>query len=254
MKITDTSGFRQLKEKRDQFKNGITLLERECETLMTSQRNMSTLITQISNSEFNKTQLDLKKYTKIKQTISVQKSTSSHNTICTVCDSNCHINCGLNETTVKGSDIFKGCAAMSGDQCTVCPHKCSYQTHVHLRVMWVKEEKETSVIDENQATLIRQLSADINNKQILLNSLQNSLQKMETSIKSKQSEISNLINQMRAICSDFNYEKEIDLSIRLLEAKIEYEQAIHNHDAVSSLSSVALYFYKLKELIFGKKI
>jgi len=79
-----------------------------------------------------KKKLDMDKFKKMKQTISVQVETSCHNTICVVCDSNCHVECGLDETTVKGSDIFKGCTAMNGNEnCNICAHH--YTHHVHLR-------------------------------------------------------------------------------------------------------------------------
>jgi len=94
------------------------------------------------------------------QIISVQVETSCHNTICVVCDSNCHVECGLDETTVKGSDIFKGCTAMNGNEnCNICAHH--YTHHVHLRKKWVENEVEIDVLDEKQQKLIEEAESDI---------------------------------------------------------------------------------------------
>jgi len=197
-----------------------------------------------------KQELDLSKFKKQKQVISKQqKPTSSHNTICTICDSNCHVGCGLSETTVKGSDIFRGCSAMSGENCRECTHH--YTTHVHLRTMWVKVENEIDVLDKEQNELVERASKDIAAKEQLLNSLKISVDSCEKQITNKRVEIRRLINQMKSICSEFNYAKEIDLSITLVEQQIEYQQSQKNDDGVLAAQMVLKSFGELKKLVSG---
>ncbi|ETO08634.1 hypothetical protein RFI_28758, partial [Reticulomyxa filosa] len=131
-------------------------------------KNISNVITEVTEMTDQKQKLDLKKQ---KRTQSEQEPTPYHNTIC-------HESCGLNETTVKGSDIFKDCVAMSGDHCKA--------------------------------------STDIDSKNQLLQSLNATVDNYENEIANKQTEIKDLITQMKDICSDFNYAKEIDLAHPLL--------------------------------------
>ncbi|ETN99392.1 hypothetical protein RFI_38089, partial [Reticulomyxa filosa] len=139
MKITDTDEFRKLKEKRDSFKNQLMLLQKKCNELTEEKLRISNVITEVTQMTDQKQKLDLKRYKKQKRTQSEQEPTPYHSTVCCVCDSNCHEKCRLNETTVKGSEIFKRCTAMSGDHCKRCDHR--YTSHVHMRVKWVKKEQ-----------------------------------------------------------------------------------------------------------------
>jgi len=165
----------------------------------------------------------MNKYKKIKRTISVQLETPHHNTICGTCDSNCHEKCGLEETSAKGSDIFKQCSAMDEDgKCKHCKH--SYTHHVHLRAKWVKNEEEKDMLDPKQQKLIELAAADIAKKGELKQSLTESIKKCEEEITAQKGKIQTLITQLRTICSNFNYVKEIDLNIEMLKEHIEWQQ------------------------------
>jgi len=247
MKITDTSGFRKLKEQRDTFRNQLVLLQKTCNTLTSEKLRLTDLITDLTNMNSQKQKLDLNKYRKHKQEQSVQETTPYHNTICAVCDGNCHENCGLAETTVKGSDVFKGCAAMSGETCNQCSHH--YTVHVHMKVKWVKKEIEMNVIDQEQAKLIDNALTNIAAKEQALDSLKQKLTDYENTIASKQREIRDLIVQMRQICSDFNYAKEIDLSMKVLKERIEVEQTRKNNTVVGLINATFEYFKQLKAFV-----
>ncbi|ETN99902.1 hypothetical protein RFI_37565, partial [Reticulomyxa filosa] len=89
---------------------------------------------------------------------------------------------------------------------------------------------------------------DIAAKEELIKSLQTKLEDNEKEILEKQAQIKNLISDMKNICSDFNYSKEIELSIMLLEEKIELEQGRKNFDVVAAINSTLKYFKELKNL------
>ncbi|ETO07021.1 hypothetical protein RFI_30371 [Reticulomyxa filosa] len=232
MEITDTGEFRKLKEKRDNFKNQLMLLQKKCNELTEEKLRISSVITEVTQMTDQKQKLDLKKYKKQKRTHSEQEPTPYHNTICCICDSNCHENC---------------CAAMSGDHCKECDHH--YTSHVHMRVKWVKKEQLVDVLDMEQLKLIEKASTDIDSKNQLLQSLNATVDKYEKEIASKQTEIKDLIIQMKDICSDFNYAKEIDLSMKILQERIEAEQVKKNTELVGLIHITLEYFKTLKSFV-----
>jgi len=224
------------------------MLQRKCESLHKKKSEISKYIADLTDMKKKKEALDLTKYTKKKiATKSDQVATPYHNTLCQVCDSNCHEQCGLQETLVAGSEIFKGCACMENDNCKECKHH--YTNHVHLKVKWVKKEEETSVLDEEQVKLIERASTDIGAKEKLLKSLRDSVNKCQKEIAAKQKEITELIRQMKKICSGFNYAKEIDLSITILEERIEYLQSRNDDEGVAAIQADLQIYKKIKELV-----
>lgn len=62
---------------------------------------------------------------------------SYHSTLCSVCRTTCHEECGLDYTTMVGHNIFKQCSCMSNEKCNKCG--CNYMMHVHDRAEYVKE-------------------------------------------------------------------------------------------------------------------
>jgi len=224
MKVSDTRGFREIKQQRDKFRNKLTMLQRKCESLHKKKSEISKYIADLTDMKKKKEALDLTKYTKKK--------------IATKSDQ---------ETLVAGSEIFKGCACMENDNCKECKHH--YTNHVHLKVKWVKKEEETSVLDEEQVKLIERASTDIGAKEKLLKSLRDSVNKCQKEIAAKQKEITELIRQMKKICSGFNYAKEIDLSITILEERIEYLQSRNDDEGVAAIQADLQIYKKIKELV-----
>jgi len=54
---------------------------------------------------------------------------------------------------------------------------------------------------------------------------------------------------MKGICSDFNYEKEIELSISLLQKRMELKQSEKDEEAVASTNTVLMCFNELKQMV-----
>lgn len=55
--------------------------------------------------------------------------------------------------------MFKGCAAFSGDNCTVCSH--SYATHVHMRSKWEEVVINEDVFDQGVLAQINNIDSEI---------------------------------------------------------------------------------------------
>jgi len=65
----------------------------------------------------------------------------------------------------------------------------------------------------------------------------------------KKKEIKQSISQLQTICSDFNYFKEIDLTIRLLEERIEYQRKKNNRDAIVAAQMILKSFKDLRRAL-----
>jgi len=156
--------------------------------------------------------------------------------------------------TAKGSDVFRGCAAFEGgDNCNVCKHH--YSSHVHWRTLWKKVEEEYDCIDDYIASTIEKLSNGMFDKQNAVNDAKIKIEQLEQDIQNTRSKIQNLMNNMKQICSDFNYEKEIDLSISILKERREHVQSGNQLDTqAAQLSLIIDMFISLKNLIFENTI
>ncbi|ETN97157.1 hypothetical protein RFI_40373 [Reticulomyxa filosa] len=115
-----------------------------------------------------------------------------------------------------------------------------------MRVKWVKKEHLVDVLDIEQLKLIEKAFTDIDSKNQLLQSLSATVDNYEKEIASKQTEIKDLIIQMKDICSDFNYAKEIDLSMKILiHTTFEYFKKLKSFDIVEPIHFFEIEFILL---------
>jgi hypothetical protein len=147
----------------------------------------------------------------LKSKIMVNLDTPHHNTRCLVCFANCHEQCYLKETKEKGADIFKSCAAFiaTGNNCK-CGHHYTY--HVHMRGLW--KEKILSV---ELKTSKKQDTEE------LIKTLQVEKTKLGKEKCETEKEISNQMQELKKICSKFNFERELFLSVQLLKMGQAYK-------------------------------
>jgi hypothetical protein len=223
LKFKPTDNFRKLKEKRDEFKNEIDKVRMFLEDKLKEKRKLEQLMRDVIDCESQRTQLDLNKFKAETEEHWVDESTDpAYNTRCITCKSNCHLNCSLAETNVQGDNIFKNCAAMNGDYCSVCEHK--FDQHLHLRSKYVKTTRTKQVIDGDIATQIKTQDDLIKNKQLVIDNIKAKNAKLEQDVVQAKTRIYELLLELQSYCSDFNYVKELELTKTLLEARIDYLQ------------------------------
>jgi len=116
------------------------------------------------------------------------------------------------------------------DNCTVCSHH--YSRHMHMKVKRVEKEIEVNIIDPDTAKLIAEAQNDLTAKEKALNNLKTNVTSYEETIEEQKKMINVVISNMREICTDFNYAKEIDLSIEIIKETIETKQ----HDQLDVLN------------------
>ena len=152
---------------------------------------------------------------------------SSHNTVCCYCWHTCHQGCGLEETTQKGSTVFLGCWAFSGNNCAQCPERCGIGNHVHQRNILVKVKKQQEIFVENLEVKAKLNSAKSEKEKIELieASLEREIDNLEKSIKGCKDKIRESLKKMKQVCSYFNYSDELSFTVKMYEKKLFNKQS-----------------------------
>ena len=139
------------------------------------------------------------------------------NTCCIKCRSNCHLNC--NEISVKGE---KNCLTMIDGKCKICSHK--FDQHIRLQSKFVKSTRNKLVLDETMARKLKTKNDLIENKKSIIESIEKKNLELDLEIQNMKVNIMHLLEDLKGICSDFNYVKELLLTKSLLDSRIDYLQ------------------------------
>ena len=146
---------------------------------------------------------------------------------------------------------------MNGDYCSHCKH--SYQNHVFLRSVWVLETEIIELMDEK---VIKQLekNTEVKDTKVAL------IKGMEAKTKFIEKEISNLtedlkqaIKKVKEVCSEFNYEKELELSVNILNNELwvnkmkDKKESKKGNEAGDVKEFIKIFNYMLV-VVFGKNI
>jgi len=144
-------------------------------------------------------------------------SASYHSTVCQKCSEVCHDHCGLQEISTTGSNVFKGCAAMSGDYCHVCTGRCSYTYHYHARVtMKITSQTLDEVLHDVKAKYDQATkgATSQNNK---INSVASAQKAVQDAIKQCTNSIKKQCYDLKKICRGFNLTDELYTLIEQLK-------------------------------------
>lgn len=140
-----------------------------------------------------------------------------HSTLCQNCNHVCHDNCGLDETTIAGAQIFQSCWAITNGSCTECKHKCSYTAHYHAK-------KKVEITQETLQDVLADIKAKYdlaatnqNEYQDKITSVADAKKLLENALQQKSDEIKQLCIKLHGICSGFNLAQELSILIKQLE-------------------------------------
>jgi molecular chaperone GrpE (heat shock protein) len=110
-------------------------------------------------------------------------------------------------------------AFQNGPNCTQCEH--NYTSHVHLREKHVQVKKEVQKIDPSTKSAIDQIQDEKQKRKALLDEVQKQLANYQNEIDNLHKIINQTIQDMRLVCSRFDYVKEIESIIIVLDEQIE---------------------------------
>lgn len=248
MDVRETQEFKELSEERQMFRDEMNLIIRHIEQLQHQKESISQQIEYLEKLSEKKTELDLRKFmVKKNKVMKIVDTPDQYNTRCVVCNGNCHINCGIEETKEQGSENFKNCWIFSNQSnCKACGHDFTH--HVHLRSISVEEEVEENVISED---IMEEINSTVDKSErikMLVKGLDETRLKIENDIKEKSNDIKTIIGKLEKICSRFNFQREIDLVIEILKEKVAkgYQDKMFADKMIKKLRT-------FQKLIFEKK-
>lgn len=146
--------------------------------------------------------------------------TPYHNTLCLQCNIVCHERCSLTETLQTGERVLRRCSVMSNGKCTVCPGKCSYDTHYHDRrlIKPVRRNLNAAISSlsdkyieaENDRAACKQKCKNIQESKCLIERL----------LQEHCDKVHNACVRIQCSCEGFNIAEELYTFIRLLKTDI----------------------------------
>ena len=251
MRIQNNQSFSDLRSKRDEFRNICFLIQKDIEDNLKLQDEIQQIYIELSN--INSTTYSLNSRLYMEQPAEFERKqvdTNYHSTLCLAgCSINCHEHCGLDETIVQGDPYFRGCYAMCGDYCQFCKHHYTY--HVHLRKLWTDVKKpKPAIIDPTVWAEINKNTDEQTKKNQIKNVLDQKIKIIQQNLESLKVNLSQTMQNVRTLCSQFNYEKELELSMNIL---LERKESMRDKDT-STMDKLITMFSKLLEVIFNKKI
>ena len=127
-------------------------------------------------------------------TIKVNLSPGQFTTLCTVCNKTCHKSCAIGPGESK-----RGCAAISGDYCKVCPSKCHYDKHHNADfVIDCGFRKSKKKVEDLEAAYVDATSSKSKTEQ-LLEGLAGEIETILTRCVQIQKQIKESINKLNQI-------------------------------------------------------
>ncbi|MBW4494838.1 MAG: 50S ribosome-binding GTPase [Oscillatoria princeps RMCB-10] len=132
--------------------------------------------------------------------ISAKETPATWNTYCTVCGSNCHVNCGL---SYKQSDL-SSCSAMdSKGICTKCSHR--YTVHTHECTKMEREEIREEITDDENLKKKQSKEQDLHNRKKLQQDINQKISSLDYEIEEKLKGLRLVVDELsKLVMAPFN--------------------------------------------------
>jgi len=154
---------------------------------------------------------------------------SYHSTICQNCNTVCHDQCGLSEINHTDSNHFRGCAAMSGENCHVCERKCSHTVHYHARKTMTNDTQTMEEILQDIKDKYDNAVRGQSNVKAKITSVADALKLVDQEIDRQKNELLQYCHEIKKICSGFNLVDELHILI---------EQLVLDSKSLTSLAAI----------------
>jgi GTPase SAR1 family protein len=253
--VKPTQEFRLLKYGRDLLKTKLASCN-EAETNIHNQKSkLESVLADINNGNVTLSELQKQLFRTETEEYWEAENTPSHNTTCMTCKHSCHQNCGLNENNIQGSALFKSCAAFGGSEyCRQCGHH--YGSHVHLRQKYVKKTRSKSIVNSQTQNEINLITDQKAQKENTINTINKQVALLNQRLEDLHVEVQSLVFEMKEVCSRFDYIKEIEACVKVLDEQIEITtsqaSSLKSTDEVSSkLASLKKTKQSMKILLDG---
>jgi GTP-binding protein EngB required for normal cell division len=172
----------QLEDNRIQIFGNIATLNARKRALKVALRELEDLTKDISNITVT--------YTKIKPI----ETPAIWNTICSICVSNCHIECGLRFKTQD----YSGCNAMKSDGfCRKCGHH--HSVHTHQCTKWNREEIKEELIDSVNLKKKQSMEEELKIREEIKQDRKNEISSLDSQIDEQVKELRLVIDELSSL-------------------------------------------------------
>ena len=214
-----TTAFKEIKESRDKMKKGIcTCLEQE-NLLHIQQTKIEEEIKKIESAKVDFKSVFQELLKEIPQKHWIDIPAPSHNTNCLSCHKTCHEHCYLDKIEEKGSALFKNCSAFNGhEMCRECGH--NYSSHLHEKC---KHKEEIIYVKLHDPKIIEEMKKLEDGNKIqgaIIKQLLDDREKLADQVDGYRTQVVCYTQDLKKICSQFDYIREIDSSIKVTEERI----------------------------------
>jgi len=149
----------------------------------------------------------------------VLEDTIAHNTLCTGCNSNCHLACSL----PFGLENPQLCHAMkNSDTCTLCFHKASL--HYHKRQMW-----------KTQTQRAENAKNDEEKQKVLLTATEEKRKEVEKRKEAISADLQQFVSTFEEQAAEKSFIHFLKCQIGLLDHHLQGEEAVGRHAALDNL-------------------
>lgn len=214
-----TEHFKVLREKRSEIKQNLHSCTATFEGLQTLYNELQAFSAEAkSHGDAAQT------FSQYKSTKTIRVPVQSEGpltTTCAQCSHSCHIGCKLDEVTATGTDHFRRCWAIEGENCKECPGKCHHTQHYHShKIIRIEVKTIEQVLEDVKA----KHDASINDQNIAKANVADKEGAIKVTKQALEAAVDKIVGSMREIkkvASHFNLTNELYNELAILKKKGE---------------------------------
>ncbi|KAH3758123.1 hypothetical protein Pelo_10064 [Pelomyxa schiedti] len=180
--------------------------------------------------EMTRLQADAKSFSNFVVNKTVTKTelvdSNHHSTLCRVCSHACHENCGLSEITTEGDNAFRNCAAMTGDNCHVCPSKCSYKRHYHAKKTMRTVQVTLQEVLQDMKDKYNASQTGAKRAMSQVTDIESAKTAIKLAIDGRIASLKKYCFEIKKLCSNFNLVDELHITIEQMKTEARSYQTL----------------------------
>jgi predicted GTPase len=181
--------FKNIVHKRKQLEKNRNEIYAQIATLNNHKKALKQVIRELDDLS-----KDISNITVTRIKISAKETPATWNTFCTICGSNCHINCCL---SYKQSDL-SNCSAMNSQGiCTKCGHR--YTVHTHECTRMDREEIREEITDDENLKKKQNKEQDLSNRKKLQQEINQKIISLDSEIEEKLKGLRLVVDELSAL-------------------------------------------------------
>lgn len=167
--------------------------------------------------------------------VSELQPTSAHNTLCSSCQHNCHLGCGLEMTSTQGDTRLQACACMGhNDRCIQCPGHCTVASHFHSRSQYARVQKTTQELVDSIFQAHQTAVAGVQQAQQSQQSVAAQIDQLKAAAAGSEGRVHTLCRQLKASDPGINLAVELGPILSSFQANVALMRTIEARKAAQA--------------------